>query len=1063
MATLLLESLFSSANQESGIETSALRGVIDRANLPANIGSGSTGDSTRSFIIKKTPASDVSLITPTGSDSGSWSDWMPIESSEPITANQAGSCIILANLYANSQGAPAGGGDRIFINGRIMRVRGGDSLQLQRSKNYGPRNLPAGSGTTSQAFSDASKETSQIIGVLAELETGDIIRIDARAVHQATSGTKTIIFKSDENFLEIANWSANPTGQGGRTDSEINNLITTFLNALPSSSLTTLKTQLDVLGDSDINSLIHTYLNSLNATDIAVLKTALGVKTDTELRNFIEDDLDTETIKRILSNIPDKSVSAKFLKEQHADFGPVLPPVTGRPDGNFFLQTTTGFVFTLLPSQRTAVTNRNRIIVTPTNDIFLLDNGLFQDNYNDFVGRIENRPTGNSRQLEVFLRSDLLDDLNIDTTEDSAVKLYVDIGGTTIGLHRYPNSEQISFPDILRNVTFTAYEAPVGTTATLTNNQRLNVLFYRDSNKTQPINIKPEFVYSAPRWVRVTGDSRPDLSHFLTQDQIEGLIKSEQDEGESLLDFNFTGASGSIDRAAVTESPALTNSFVLGDSTIIIKKIVQFTHDNAIEITTSPTLYNLQSEPDEELIDLFKDIKIKINDLTLSFGAAIASVDSSGYSWDSDENETYWQFDGREPGTVRIGSNKVEIFSPLEPYNYVPKGGAVDNGRTLKWNNTTERPEWEAEAGLDQSVTDQLEDQKEFEKALRYRTNLGSSSINITQPGTGQNTSKRVPAFRTGKDDHFILAVAGQEYEFSAADLYAKPRTPIGTLTSSNALEFGDTTKFFIARSSGSVQDFLFTSSVAGTYAVVIYSYNIDIQDAARASSTPLEEFVEDTMTNVLDIQSSEIAINHIDASNKIELDVKAGIITPAKLAGDTVFGDRMVVTDSTGTSFRFLNPNKLIHNSALNLYRVTDVDNARAWTAFSPTFYNNAQAGHYVMDLYMVRGGTDGNVNIKFNEFGDSTITVSATTFTQTITRSAVKTLSNFAGVPVVRQQIWEGTTLIGELGFYLARASDHSLGYWERWRWKPGYAHQNKSFNITRYLTLSFSANVG
>ena len=140
---------------------------------------------------------------------------------------------------------------------------------------------------------------------------------------------------------------------------------------------------------------------------------------------------------------------------------------------------------------------------------------------------------------------------------------------------------------------------------------------------------------------------------------------------------------------------------------------------------------------------------------------------------------------------------------------------------------------------------------------------------------------------------------------------------------------------------------------------------------------------------------------------------IKDRVVEPGNLrSGDTTPpSNRAVVTDGTGTGFNYITPNQLIHNAALNLYRITDVDKASAWTAFSPTFYNNTQSGHYVMDLYFVRGGTGGNVNIKFNEFGDSTITVSATTFTQTIARSAVKTLSNFSGVPVVRQQIWEGT----------------------------------------------------
>ena len=1074
MATLLLEDLFRSANQQAGIETSALRGIIERANLPADIGTGTSGDSTRSFLIKRTPASDISITTPDAGDTGAWSDWTTIEESDPITASQAGNCIILSNLYIQYSGTPSGGGDRATVEGRIMRIRGGDSEKLEDSRDHGPRSLPANSGQTSVEFSNASKEMSKILAVLAELETGDIVKIEARIIHQVTSGTRTFVLKSDENFLEIANWSANPTGQGGRTDSEINGLITTFLNALPSGSITALKTQLSIHGDTDINNLIHTYLNALSATDISVLKTALGIKTDAELRQFIEDDLDTETIKRVLSNIPNGSVNANFLKDIAINFGDTLPTnTTNLPDGMLFLNRSSGLVYVLIPSQRTAVTNRNRATVTIANDIFILSNNLFMDNPNDLIGRIENKPTNNSRQFELFLREDLLDDLGINSTQDNAVKLYVDIGGTTIGLHRYAgNTERVLYPDILENVRWIPFESPVGTTVTLTNGQRTNILFYRDSAKTQAINIKPEYTYSARSFRQVTGEHQPDLSNYLTQNQIEALIRSNENIGDPLTTFTFAGTAGSIDRNPVKESSALTNTFLIDGVTYTIKKIYQLDSDRDIHITTSPSPVE-RNQPDasgnrldNSNIVRMHGLKIKINSLILSFDDAVGGINDAGYNADFDNNEVDWTFNGRPANSVIVGSNSVEVYEPLGPENYVPEGGTSDDGKVLKWNQANKEPEWQTESALDASVSSKIEKVENFEDALRYTTPIGTRQTLTFSAGQSVSSLRRVPALDAGSDQRIVVNINNVDHEFSLDDLYALPRVSIGSVLNNNdAIRLqtpGDSVWYWIGRQSGSQHYFLFSGSDPAAYDVAFSTSLIDVQDAARASSTPLPELIEDTMTGVLTTPSSDLAVNHIDASNKIELNVKDGVLEPSNLRGDTVFGDRMVVTDASGSSFRFLSPNQLIHNSALNLYRVTDVDNARPWVAFSPTFYNNTQAGHYVMDLYFVRGGTGGNVNIKFNEFGDSTITVSATTFTQTITRSAVKTLSNFAGVPVVRQQIWEGTTLIGELGFYLARASDHSLGYWERWRWKPGYAHQNKSFNLTRYLTLSFSANV-
>jgi len=1059
MAQLLIEALFGSANEQSGIEASAIRGKIPLTNLPDNL--PTNGDGTRfSFLRKVKPSTDITLTTPAGDDQGGWTQWTTLETIPNITAAEAGHVLIVSNMTVEVSATAVGGGSRLHSEARLMRTRGSVTTELERVIGYGPRHLPAASGQTSVSFSNSTNYASKIMVNIDEAQAGDSYKVEVRVVWQKTSGTIDVTFPSRNNFIEVAPLGGAAGSSNPRTDSEINNLITNFLNALPTVSIANLKNQLSILSSSDTTSLLLTELNSLPTNTITALKNSLGVKSDEDIRTIVENDLDVSTVKRILEAIPDKTVKADYLKDIHINFGDTLPTnLTDLPDGMLFLVRGTGWVYVLKPSTKTAVQNRNRASVTIANDIFELDNGRPQDNPNDLIGRVENANVNNTRRLEIFLREDLLSNLNINTDKDSNVKFYAEINGSTIGLHRYSDATQIRFPDLLENVRWIEFSAPAGTTVTLTNNQSTNISFYRDSAKTNPLNIKPEFTYSGKSFQRVTGETQPDLSNYLTQNQIEGLIKSEQDEGEKLLDFNFTGTAGSIDRTAVNESPALSNSFTLGDTNIVIKKIVQFTGDNTIEITTTPSLYTLTNnvqDPNEDLIEAFKDIKIKVNDLILSFGAAIASVNSSGYSWDVDQNETYWQFDGREPNVVRIGNNKIEIFSPLEPFNFVPKGSAQDNGRTLKWNNATERSEWLPEAGLDQSVTDQLEDQKNFEEALRYRTSLGSSSIRITQPGIGQNTSKRVPAQRTGKDDHFILSVAGQEYQFSAADIYAKPRTPIGSLTSSNALEFGDTTKFFIARSTGSVQDFLFSASVAGTYNIIIYSYNIDLNDESRASTGTFSEKVETALVPILNVPGSEIAINHINAANHIEMDIKAGVVTPAKFAGDTAVGSKLIVTNPTLTGFTYHTPNISVTDSALSSFSLIDTATQNSTPVVISPDFDVTQNGNFLVNLEIE--WTRGATAARMNPFGDRKINRDAVVFSRTLQRSTARTRTNTEGVSVVVQPLYVGTTLLGEYIFYLAKDNNNHLNHWESFRYHSGQSGGNKNFELGRYLTLSF-----
>ena len=1038
---------YGAAGPNDGIEADSILGTIPESKLPST----SVGVSGTSFLKEASPSNDIVLTTPVSSNTGAWSQWTMIEELDPITASQAGTIIVLSNLYCYVNEVSSGGGDRLHVEGRILRIRGGDSQLLDEVESYGPRNLIAAANQTSSAFAAATKYTSKSLLKIYDTQEGDVIKVEARVVSQLTSGTRSVTYPSAKNFIQAAAWGGTGGIANPRTNQEIQNLFNSFIGSLSANQINALKTSL---------------LDNLTTQDLETLKTNLGVQTPEEIRTLIENDLDTETVKRILGNIPDNSVAANFLKNIHINVGERLPSTTGYPIGCLFLERPTSFVYVLRPAAPIAVTGRNSLSITPQNDIYLLDTDVASGNYNSFVGRVENK---NSSQLEIFLREDLLSDLNISTEENNSVKFYAQIGTSFNAFHLYEDHEQIGYPDSLPNVSWLGYSASPGTTAPLTNGSPTTIEFYRDVNKTQPINFKPATTYSSPTWIRVTGDTAPDLSHYLVQSQIESLIRSLEDDGEKILDFSFTGSAGTIDRAAVTESPALTNSFNLGDTTVVIKKIVQFTEDNAIEITTSPSVYDLQSDPKEDLINAFKEIKIKVNDLKLSFANAIAGINSAGYSWDTSANETYWQFDGKQPGTVKVGTNNIEIYEPLQRFNYVPKGSNADSGKVLKWNNTTKLPEWETEAGLDASVSEKLNNLETFQGALRNKVSLGTSAgIQVTQQNTGVNTGKKIPALRTGKADRYILAVGSDEYQFSAEQLYALPRTPIGILTTSNALQFGDTTKYWVGRTSGSIHDFLFSSDTLGTYNVTIYKYNIDLDDDARESSGTFKEHVEDYTAEILNTPSSDVSVSQDDAANTISLIIKDRVVEPGNLrSGDTTPpSNRAVVTDGTGTGFNYITPNKLLFDRAFNLFRMTDVaSKTTAYTAFSPSFNISTETGHFIMDLNLVRS-SGGNVGALFTEFGDSDITISGTTFSRTLVRAPVKTLSNSAGVPVIKSPIYDLNTsnaLAAEYTLYFAKASDNALGYFERVVWHSGYTHTGKSFNLTRYLTLSFTAFVG
>ena len=161
------------------------------------------GGNKTSFIEDDSPASDVSVTTPTGSDAGAWSGWSTIATIPALDADEAGDAIIVANVYGVVSEAPSGGGDRLITNSRVVRTRGAVDTVIEENMLYGPRHLPAAGGTTSTAFATATNSVSKLIVAGVEAQSGDVFKVEVRVVQQATTGTRTVVFASDKNLLQL--------------------------------------------------------------------------------------------------------------------------------------------------------------------------------------------------------------------------------------------------------------------------------------------------------------------------------------------------------------------------------------------------------------------------------------------------------------------------------------------------------------------------------------------------------------------------------------------------------------------------------------------------------------------------------------------------------------------------------------------------------------------------------------------------------------------------------------------------------------------------------------------
>ena len=183
----------------AGTETFSIRLVFD---MSATVSDASSAGAGRSFALSAHPAADIDLTSLVPSDAGGWTAWATIATLPAITSAQAGKILLGADMGIEMVTASSGGGDRVDTDIRLVRTRGAVESELMRETIYGPRNMPAVAGTTSTAYSAASRRASGSIVHVDDAEEGDIFKMEtAISIQRTTGAAHEVRFKVARNEL----------------------------------------------------------------------------------------------------------------------------------------------------------------------------------------------------------------------------------------------------------------------------------------------------------------------------------------------------------------------------------------------------------------------------------------------------------------------------------------------------------------------------------------------------------------------------------------------------------------------------------------------------------------------------------------------------------------------------------------------------------------------------------------------------------------------------------------------------------------------------------------------
>ena len=173
---------------------------------------GAGGVARSGFHSSGTPAADkvvdmaaglVWNVTDTDWDSASPSNTvqtaMLVAAAPAITASQAGIVGVFAQLMGETSFGDSGA-DRMFVEGRIVRVRGTARTVISQQLDYLRPTNQGGTGDNQ----DASKLSIESISAVDTAQSGDVYRLECRIVAQAARAGRTFTFSTTTNRIDVA-------------------------------------------------------------------------------------------------------------------------------------------------------------------------------------------------------------------------------------------------------------------------------------------------------------------------------------------------------------------------------------------------------------------------------------------------------------------------------------------------------------------------------------------------------------------------------------------------------------------------------------------------------------------------------------------------------------------------------------------------------------------------------------------------------------------------------------------------------------------------------------------
>ena len=156
--------------------------------------------------ITASPASSVAVTSGAPSATGAWGAWTTIESLPAITAAQAGHFLLIGHAHVEIETESTSGGDRFLTETRMVIRRNSTDVVVSDNVDYGPRNINNDTGTSTNAlFATASKVSDQELIAVADLEEGDVVRMDVRLLNQSeTEAARSAVATNAANLNNLS-------------------------------------------------------------------------------------------------------------------------------------------------------------------------------------------------------------------------------------------------------------------------------------------------------------------------------------------------------------------------------------------------------------------------------------------------------------------------------------------------------------------------------------------------------------------------------------------------------------------------------------------------------------------------------------------------------------------------------------------------------------------------------------------------------------------------------------------------------------------------------------------